>query len=333
VFPRVREKVEPMTRRPRFVVLLTVALFAAACDGGEPSDPIGVDVSYSAAMASSWHWVGDPQRVEIGILGDGGEGVQIVTGGSINLSFDYLGSDGSGDPVAGPTATADFLSVPGSGPAGDAPTLSTGNGVYEANGVVFDQAGLWRVTATADIDGIGRRLDTTFPVAEESAIPAPGDPAPRTENLTIDSNVRKGAIDSRADGGGGIPDPELHRWTVADAIDQGRPALVLIGTPAYCTSRFCGPEVDELARMSEVYPDRAVYIHIEVWKDYNAQPQVMNEGAADWLLRTMPDGSQNMTEPWLYLIGADGVIVDRWGSLFDPADVEAALEALPAMES
>jgi hypothetical protein len=69
-----------------------------------------------------------------------------------------------------------------------------------------------------------------------------------------------------------------------------------------------------------------VYIHIEVWKNYNAQPQVLNQAAADWLYR---DG--NMTEPWLYLIGADGIIVDRWGSLFDPADVEAALQALPPM--
>jgi hypothetical protein len=276
--------------------------------------------------------VGDPQRVEIGIFGSSGEGVQIVTGGSIDLSFDYLGSDGSGDPAAGPTATADFIPVPGSGPAGGAPTLSTGNGVYEADGVVFDQAGLWRVTVTADIDGVGRRLEATLPVAEKSAIPAPGDPAPRTENLTIDSDVRKGAIDSRADGGGEIPDPELHRWTVADAIDRGRPALVLIGTPAYCTSRFCGPEVDELARLSEAFPDRAIYIHIEVWKEYKPPDvQIVNQAAADWLLRELPDGTPEMTEPWLYLIGADGIIVDRWGSLFDPAEVEAALEALPPM--
>jgi hypothetical protein len=326
VLPREHEKVEPMTRRRLTAMLLTLAAVASACTG-DPNGP-EVNVSYSASMASSWHWVGDPQRVEIGLLGSSGGGTRVVTGGSVDLAFDYLGSDGGGEPVAGPTATADFIPVPGSSPPGDAPTLSTGNGVYEADGVVFDQAGLWRVTVTADIDGVGRRLETTIQVAEESAIPAPGDPAPRTENLTIESNVRMGAIDSRADAGGDIPDPELHRWTVADAIDQRRPALVLIGTPAYCSSRFCGPEVDELARLSEDFPDRAVYIHIEVWKNYSAQPQVVNQAAADWLLR-----SGNMTEPWLYLIGGDGIIVDRWGSLFDVSEVEAALEALPPMDA
>ena len=38
-----------------------------------------------------------------------------------------------------------------------------------------------------------------------------------------------------------------------------------------------------------------------------------------------------MTEPWLYLIGPDGVIADRWGPLFDPEQVAAALDALPPM--
>ena len=86
--------------------------------------------------------------------------------------------------------------------------------------------------------------------------------------------------------------------TIADAIDQGRPALVLFGTPAYCTSRFCGPEVTELQRLAADHPDRAVYIHVETWKDYHAQPQAINEGAADWLYR--PNTQLGMTEPWLY---------------------------------
>jgi hypothetical protein len=42
----------------------------------------------------------------------------------------------------------------------------------------------------------------------------------------------------------------------------------------------------------------------------------------------MPSGE--LTEPWLYLIGADGIIVDRWSSLWSEAEVAAALEALPS---
>jgi hypothetical protein len=40
-----------------------------------------------------------------------------------------------------------------------------------------------------------------------------------------------------------------------------------------------------------------------------------------------------MTEPWLFLIGSDGIVADRWGPLFDSAEIAAALEALPPMEA
>ncbi len=320
-----------MRRLRPIVPLFALAIVAAACtDDGDGSG--GLNTSFAAGMASSWHWTGDPQRVQIGIFGEDANGRRMVTHGSIDVAFSFLGSDGGSQPEPGPTATATYVPVPGTAVSGDGPTLSGGDrGVYEAEGVTFDASGVWRATIAAQIDGVSRELTSDFIVTEESPIPAPGDPAPRTENLTLRSNdVPEEAIDSMAAPGKGIPDPELHRWTVADAVREGRPALVLIGTPAHCTSLFCGPEVEELQRLAAAHPDRAVYIHIEVWRDFDGQ--VVNQAAADWLLRERADGTPEMTEPWLFLVGADGLIVDRWGSLFDSSEVSAALEALPSME-
>jgi hypothetical protein len=50
---------------------------------------------------------------------------------------------------------------------------------------------------------------------------------------------------------------------------------------------------------------------------------VINKAAADWLYR-----NNDLTEPWLYLIGANGVIIDRWGPLFDQNEVAKELAAL-----
>lgn len=324
-----------MTVRRGSLATLALLLGAMSCTA-DPTGGSDVDTTFAAQMASSWHYAGAPQRVQVGIAASDANGVRFVTQGTVDLAFAYLGSDGTGAPETGPTAIGEYVPVPGTDVSGEAPTIiSEARGVYEAEGVTFDLAGIWRATLSPEIDGVARQLTVDFPVTELSDvhIPAPGEPARHTDTLTMDSKGRRGAIDSMADGSGEIPDPELHRWSIAEAIDRGRPALVLFGTPAYCASQFCGPEVTELQRFAAEYPDRAVFIHVEIWKDFNAQPQVINEGAADWLLRTMPDGSQNMTEPWLYLIGADGVIVDRWGSLFDPTDVESALEALPPMDA
>ena len=321
-----------MSPRRVLFAALTVAIAATSCTSDEPP-PTGLNTSFSAAMASSWHYVGAPQRVQVGILASDTDGIRPVTQGTVDISFGAL-DDGSGEPVAGPSMTATFVPVPGTDASGDVPAIVQGaNGVYEVEDVTFDTAGNWQATVSLEIDGVARELSTAFTVRERSEIPAPGMPALATENLTMDSKVRPGAIDSMADiNGGEIPDPELHEWTIADALDQGRPALVLFGTPAYCVSRFCGPEVTELQRFATEFPDRAVYIHVEIWKEYRPpDTQVVNEGAADWLLREI-DGTPEMTEPWLYLIGADGIIIDRWGSLFDVSEVEAALEALPPMD-
>jgi hypothetical protein len=133
------------------------------------------------------------------------------------------------------------------------------------------------------------------------------------------------AIDSRAATDGKVPDPELHRWTIAEALDQGRPALVVFSTPVFCVSQFCGPVTDVVEDLASRYDDRAVFIHVEIWRDYDKQ--VINQAAADWLLR-----GNDLTEPWVFLIGADGTILDRWATLFREDEVAAELEALPKMK-
>ena len=161
-----------------------------------------------------------------------------------------------------------------------------------------------------------------FQVVAEPVYPAPGQPALETENLTVDStDAPPEAIDSRAQDGAEIPDPELHRTTIADAIAAGRPAMVVISTPVYCISRFCGPITDVVGSLQPEYGDAVDFIHLEVWRDYDGQ--VVNQAAADWVYR---DG--NLTEPWVFLIGSDGTIVQRWDNVVTTEELRAALDAL-----
>jgi hypothetical protein len=325
---------EPMRRTPRRTPVRTLALLAAfgllaaACtgsDGPQPS-PTESAPSFNAEVASADLFVDSPQRFLIGLLAGDADGIRYLSYGDVDLRFAYLG-DGTSTPVAGPTATATYVGAPGTGTDGTTPTLtqpSEARGVYQAEDVTFDQAGTWQVTARADVSGVGSaEVTAAFPVATAPALPAPGQRALKTKNLTIDStDDPPGAIDSRAATGGAIPDQNLHRWTIADAIQQHRPALVVFATPVYCTSKFCGPVVDAVEKLSQRYADRADFIHIEIYHDF--EKNEINQAAADWLFR-----NDDLKEPWLYLIGADGKIVDRWGVLWNPDEVAAELRKLP----
>lgn len=314
--------------------LAALGLAASACtasdpgptpDGGPTTPPL-----FSVEVASADLYAGVPQRFLAGLLAPEG---RLVSFGTVEMRFAYTGTvEEPTQPQPGPEATAAFVPVPGTpdgGAAGPSLTLpSEGRGVYQAEGVTFDRAGIWQVTVSADIaigDGSPQTATASFFVGEEPALPAPGQPALRTENLTVDSkDAPEGAIDSRAVERGRIPDVELHRWTIAAAIAQGRPALVVFATPTFCISRFCGPVTDAVAKLARRYGDRAVFIHIEIWRDHDNG--VINRAAADWLLR---DG--DLVEPWLFLIGADGDVADRWGVLFDPDEVAEELRQLPVM--
>jgi hypothetical protein len=326
------EKMGGVSRSLRFAAALALVLLAACTDGeASPSGPTASatqGIQFAAQMATVDLYTGVQQRAQIGVFGtDPEQGTAPLGFGTIDVAYSYLGADGSATPEPGPTGTGHYVAAYGFPQDGTQAIDGASRGVYQTE-VTFDQAGLWQAEVTFEPDGLGSvTLATTFPVVEHPAYPAPGDRAPRTNNLTLESaDVDPSSIDSLAVDGGSIPDPELHEWTVEDAIAQHRPVLLIVGTPAYCTSQICGPETEAVMQLAKRYPDRAVYIHLELWKDFDGQ--VINEGAAEWVYR---DG--DAFDPWLFLIDADGRVVDRWMPLFDFDEVAAALEALPSMKA
>jgi hypothetical protein len=320
-----------MIVRRTVVTVLAFTLLAAACSSGSDaptsSSVASIGSQFAAEVATSDLYSDTPQRVQVGVLSsttDGG--VEFVSFGEVQLAFEFLGADGSGSPTPGPTATATFLGAPGT-KDGTGPALTdpaTARGVYQAEDITFDDAGSWQVQVTADIVGAGPQvLTSAFQVGAKPALPAPGDEALRTQNLTLASEgVPASAIDSRALDGAPVPDPELHGTTIAKALRAGKPILALFATPVYCRSQLCGPTTDALQELADTHAGAATFIHIEIWKDF--QNSVVNKAAADWLYR-----NGDLTEPWLFLIGTDGRIVDRWAPLFDPDEVLQELAAIP----
>ncbi|MGH9245356.1 MAG: hypothetical protein ACRD29_13765, partial [Acidimicrobiales bacterium] len=290
---------------------VAVATVMAACSSGE-SDEAATSSSADSlagsqlvAQAASFDLaVGPPGRFIVGLFRqDRGN----VGYGTVELRFSYLGRESAeGAPTPGPTATATFLPLPGSAPPTPPPgpaflQPSEGRGVYAAQ-VGFDQPGIWEVEVTADLVDGTVQATAAFEVLNRHRVPAPGEPAIASENLTVDSDVSSAAIDSRAGDNEPIPDPELHRTTIAEAMQQGRPALMVFSTPTFCVSRFCGPVTDMVSGLAVDYADRASFIHVEIWEDFEAQR--LNATAAEWLTRGGADGN----EPWVFLIGADGRI-------------------------
>jgi hypothetical protein len=304
----------------RRLAVLAVALAfvaAAACTSDSSTQTATETAStFALQMGSSDLYAGTPQRVQIGVFNQTADGIQLLTGGSIPLSL--TPGDG-GQAIEG---SAHYVPAPGTKVA-SSPTLtspSEGRGVYQLEDVTFPSTGVWNASLSFTSDGQPQTLTTQFGVSDTPALPAPGQKALDTTNLPMaDTKVNPAAIDSRAMDGKKVPDPELHQDTIAGALATHQPILALFSTPVYCQSEFCGPSTDALEQIAKTGPVAAAYIHVEIYED-NANNKV-NTAAKQWLLR-----NGNLTEPWLFLIGSDGKIVDRWSPLFDVHEVQTELD-------
>ena len=153
-------------------------------------------------------------------------------------------------------------------------------------------------------------------VVGDSDVPDVGDPAPRSETPTIAStggNLSKLTTETP-------PDEELLQHSVADSIKAKVPFVVTFSTPKYCTSRTCGPVVDVVEDVAERYEDEDIrFIHVEVYED-NDPALGFNQWMQEWKLTT---------EPWTFVVGANGRIADRFEGPVSVHELEDAIEGLP----
>lgn len=322
-----------MTPRTSLSVVLAAGLAVAACGGDSETTTTtteGSTPAYGAQVASYDLAADRPQRFLVGLIG---EDNALIVGGEVTLDFRYYGADETDTAeledgeLRVRDVTATFLPVAdGTAPEGDGPRVregAEGVGVYEATGVDFGAAGFWSVTVNADIDGEPVETTTAFEVADTHRIVNTGDPAPRTENLLPgDGDAPVKAVDSRAEPDGTVPDPVLHELTVAEAIATRKPTVVVVSTPVFCVSRFCGPITDSVQAMAPRFEGKVNFVHLEVWRDFEGK--ALNRGAAEWIY---PTEDADPSEPWVFLVGGDGTVLERWDNVANSDDVAAAVDA------
>jgi hypothetical protein len=311
-------------------VLAVILGASVACEGSDDGADDAAADTISAEVASFDLAAGRDERFTVGFFaGDN----RVLAYGTVTLRFAFAGTAEAPkrEVVAGPPVEASYLPVAGQDVDPDSPgprlvAPSEARGVYGATGVRFDQPGIWAVVAEGDAGGERFEFDAAFEVEAEPQVVAVGEPAPRTENPVAGTpGVDPGSIDSRAADGAAIPDPELHSTTVAGALAAGRPVVVVVSTPVFCVSRFCGPITDSVRELAGEFGDRVDFVHLEVWQDF--ENQAVNPAAAEWIA---PADGGDLREPWVFVVGADGVVRDRFDNAVSDAELRRAVEAVAA---
>ncbi|MFN2569643.1 MAG: TlpA family protein disulfide reductase [Candidatus Dormibacteria bacterium] len=178
----------------------------------------------------------------------------------------------------------------------------------------FLQVGEYRLVVHATLPGGGADsgaavitvVDRSPEVAVGAHVP------PLSQPIAGGPGVKLSDIDS------GVPPDEWHTSTIAGGLAQHRPMILYFGQPGFCKSRTCGPTVQVLQDVCHQYCDRFLFEHIET--NYPAGP--------DETTRRNPafEAFGLQSEPWIYLVNADGVVSDRFEGPVTAAQLRAAAE-------
>ena len=195
-------------------------------------------------------------------------------------------------------------------------TATDAQGIYVAQ-LALDRPGPWGIEIVArhgSDPAEATRLTVT--VLEAARSPLPGTPAPRSRNLIASDVADLRLIDTSEP-----PDPRLHQTRIADAIQQRRPLIIVFATPKYCTSRVCGPVLDVVRTLMPAYAGQVAFVHQEIWADGRMETPAPT--VTEWKLQT---------EPWIFLVDADGVVRARFEGLATRGEIEAALRQMLRLE-
>ncbi len=276
---------------------VALGLLLAACDPSAATGPSPTSSPLQAVVAASELVVGNQQRVPIGITDHNTP----VSDATVHVrSFILNGNTGTFKGESDAPFKGEGLQ---------------GGGIYVAH-LTFDKAGDWGVEVTASRP-TGAHLTVQLPmnVLALPVVPGVGQPAPLTHNPTARDVADVETIDS------GRPPDDMHQLSIADAIQQHRPALVVFATPAFCTSKTCGPEVKVVQGLELAYRDRLAFIHVEIYRDFKPDPskKQLAQAVIDWRLQT---------EPWVFLIDSKGVIQSRFEGATASDELKTAIDQL-----
>ena len=152
-------------------------------------------------------------------------------------------------------------------------------------------------------------------VVKDDPEPDAGDPAPRSATPTLSSTGGDmSKLTTRTP-----PDETLLRYSVAESLRAKVPFVVTFATPKYCSSRTCGPTVDVVEEVARRFEDSDVrFIHVEVYED-NDPAKGVNRWMRQWGLES---------EPWTFLVGRDGRILERFEGAVSVRELEGAVGAV-----
>ena len=193
---------------------------------------------------------------------------------------------------------------------------SSNKGVYTSS-VTFDRAGKWGIGVTFEAsNGLIKKTSSVIEVSEKSLAPIVGDKAYPSRNITLASTGDMKELTTDPN-----PYSPFYKYSIEESINEGLFSLILFGSPAFCTTGTCGPQMDIVKKLSADFSKQMVFIHVEIYENpSDIKGDLSNasvvQAVKDWNLPS---------EPWIFLVDENGIVRQRFEGLATYQEIKSAL--------
>ena len=189
----------------------------------------------------------------------------------------------------------------------------------------FDRPGPWRLDIAVEGPEGPATTQLLLDIAERTSVPEIGSIPPLSANKTVHTVKELAELTTDFS-----PDPGLYQMTIGEAVITGQPTVIVFATPAFCTSPTCGPQVDTVSELKELYlDDEANFIHVELYDNPeeiqgDLSKAELNNLVHEWGLSSIPHW---FNESWTFVLGSDGRIAQRFEGFATLEELDEVLRA------
>jgi hypothetical protein len=308
-----------------------MALVASACStspgaAGQPGagapSPTRGSAPFIPQIISSESVVG-PGRFLFGILD--ATGTKTIAAPDLKVSVAFVPTAAlAPEASASPSASAPLPSPIAARPATFIWAIENERGVYALD-VTFPSPGVWTAAFTTAIGGgPAATVGVSFDVQGKGvAIPVGGKaPSTPTPTAATAADVAKIATDPH-------PDPSFYTTSVDQALARHEPFVLVFATPAFCTSKQCGPTLDGIKAVAKG-ESGIVFINVEPYKLQYTNGQLQPVLDADNQLQPtdVVRAWGLLSEPWVFVVDRDGIVRASFEAVVSPEELKTAIAAV-----
>ncbi len=189
--------------------------------------------------------------------------------------------------------------------------------------LTFDAPGTWGVQARVPRpDGEVATIEVVLPVDEATMSVDVGEVPPKSESRTLEDVTDVAELTT-----GSNRDESLYQISVADALENGRPTVVVFASPAFCTNAVCGPQVEVLSNLSATYAGDADFIHVDLY----INPQEIQGDLSRAMHTPLLDEWGLVSQEWTFVMDHHGIVVGRFENFVPEPELEASLASVIAV--